>query len=71
MSQDVYKRQPIETTDVTLARQHCVINVKKNKAGGFIYTLRDFPSVSGTSVSYTHLDVYKRQTLLCFVKPEI
>ena len=27
---------PIETTDVTLARQHCVINVKKNKAGGFI-----------------------------------
>lgn len=54
---------PIETTDVTLARQHCVINVKKNKAGGFIYTLRDFPSVSGTYLRHERLGKKDRVVL--------
>ncbi|WP_321426771.1 FHA domain-containing protein [uncultured Bacteroides sp.] len=39
---------PIESGDMSMDRQHCVINIKKNKAGKLIYTLRDFPSVTGT-----------------------
>lgn len=39
---------PIITTDPSVGRNHCVINVKQNKQGGFIYTLRDFPSLTGT-----------------------
>ena len=29
-------------------RRHCVINVKQNKQGKLVYTLRDFPSLTGT-----------------------
>lgn len=29
-------------------RRHCVINVKRNKQGDLIYTLRDNPSLTGT-----------------------
>lgn len=29
-------------------RRHCVINVKRNKQGILIYTLRDAPSLTGT-----------------------
>lgn len=39
---------PVESGDTSFARQHCVINVKKNKSGKMIYTLRDFPSMTGT-----------------------
>lgn len=39
---------PIESGDMSMDRQHCVINIKRNKAGKLIYTLRDFPSVTGT-----------------------
>ncbi|WP_321517242.1 FHA domain-containing protein [uncultured Bacteroides sp.] len=39
---------PIESGDMSMDRQHCVINIRKNKAGKLIYTLRDFPSVTGT-----------------------
>jgi len=35
---------PIETSD----RNHCVINVKRNKQGKLVYTLRDAPSLTGT-----------------------
>lgn len=39
---------PIITNDPSMGRKHCVINVKKNKQGKLIYTLRDFPSLTGT-----------------------
>ena len=29
-------------------RNHCIINVKRNKQGKLIYTLRDAPSLTGT-----------------------
>ena len=38
----------IINTDPSMCRKHCVINVKKNAAGKLIYTLRDFPSLTGT-----------------------
>ncbi|WP_321480206.1 FHA domain-containing protein [uncultured Bacteroides sp.] len=39
---------PIETGDMSMDRRHCIINVKRNKAGKIIYTLRDAPSLTGT-----------------------
>lgn len=39
---------PIETSDMSMDRRHCIINVKRNKQGGIIYTLRDAPSLTGT-----------------------
>lgn len=39
---------PIETSDMSMDRYHCVINVKRNKQGELVYTLRDAPSLTGT-----------------------
>lgn len=39
---------PIESNDPSLDRRHCYINVKKNKQGKIIYTLRDNDSITGT-----------------------
>lgn len=39
---------PIETADPSMDRKHCVINVKRNKQGKLIYTLRDNQSITGT-----------------------
>jgi uncharacterized protein YbaR (Trm112 family) len=39
---------PIETSDISMDRRHCIINVKRNKQGKVIYTLRDNPSLTGT-----------------------
>lgn len=39
---------PIITSDPSVGRKHCVINVKQNQQGELIYTLRDFPSLTGT-----------------------
>ncbi len=39
---------PIETSDMSMDRRHCIINVKRDKQGKIIYTLRDNPSVTGT-----------------------
>lgn len=39
---------PIETSDMSMDRRHCIINVKRNKSGKLIYTLRDAPSLTGT-----------------------
>lgn len=39
---------PIITADPSMGRKHCVINVKEDKNGKLIYTLRDFPSLTGT-----------------------
>ena len=38
----------IETSDPSMDRKHCIINVKRNKQGNVIYTLRDNQSVTGT-----------------------
>lgn len=39
---------PIETSDMSMDRRHCIINVKRNKQGELVYTLRDAPSLTGT-----------------------
>lgn len=39
---------PIETGDMSMDRRHCIVNVKRNKLGKVIYTLRDAPSLTGT-----------------------
>lgn len=39
---------PIETGDMSMDRRHCMINVKINKQGKVVYTLRDAPSLTGT-----------------------
>lgn len=39
---------PVETSDMSMDRSHCIINVKKNKQGQIVYTLRDNPSLTGT-----------------------
>ena len=39
---------PIETSDIIMDRTHCIINVKRNKQGNLVYTLRDAPSLTGT-----------------------
>lgn len=38
----------IETADPSMDRRHCIINVKRNKQGAVVYTLRDNQSVTGT-----------------------
>jgi len=38
----------IITTDPSMGRKHCVINVKDDGTGHFRYSLRDFPSLTGT-----------------------
>ncbi len=39
---------PIETSDMSMDRRHCIINVKRDKQGKVVYTLRDNPSLTGT-----------------------
>ncbi len=38
----------IETSDRSMDRKHCYIQVKREKEGKLMYTLRDFPSITGT-----------------------
>ena len=33
-----------------MGRKHCVLNIKRNADGAFVYTVRDFPSLTGTFV---------------------
>lgn len=39
---------PIESSDMSMDRRHCIINVRRNKQGTLVYTLRDAPSLTGT-----------------------
>ena len=39
---------PIDTTDRSMDRRHCIITVKKEPSGEISHTLRDFPSLTGT-----------------------
>lgn len=38
----------IETADPSMDRKHCILNVRRNKQGEAIYTLRDNQSITGT-----------------------
>lgn len=51
---------PIETNDPSVDTKHCIINVKKNKQGKLIYTLRDAPSNTGTFYMNDILTDYDR-----------
>lgn len=39
---------PIESNDRNMDRRHCILNVKRNRQGKVIYTLRDNGSLCGT-----------------------
>ena len=39
---------PIITSDPSVGRKHCIINVKQDRDGKFVYTLRDNQSMTGT-----------------------
>ncbi len=39
---------PIETSDMSMDRRHCIINVRQDKQGKLTYTLKDAPSLTGT-----------------------
>ena len=41
---------PIVTSDASMGRKHCVIHVKEEADGTLSYTVRDFPSLTGTFV---------------------
>ena len=46
---------PIETVDPSVDTTHCIINVRRDRQGRFLYTLRDAPSNTGTFVGNTIL----------------
>jgi len=46
---------PIITSDPSMGRKHCVISVKQDSNEQLIYTLRDFPSLTGTFLRNTLL----------------
>lgn len=54
---------PVESSDTSMERQHCIINVSVNKQGKMIYTLRDFPSISGTFLRHELLNRKERVIL--------
>ena len=54
---------PILTSDMSMDRQHCIINIKKNKEGKYIYTLRDFPSLTGTFLFHEIINDRERVVL--------
>lgn len=39
---------PVETSDPSMDRNHCILNVRRNRQGECIYTLRDNDSLTGT-----------------------
>jgi len=51
---------PIITSDPSMGRKHCVINVRQNAEGHHIYTLWDFPSLTGTFLMNTLLGKNER-----------
>lgn len=54
---------PIETNDPSVDTKHCIINVKRNKNGHLVYTLRDAPSNTGTFYMNDILTDYDRVRL--------
>ncbi|WP_277466041.1 FHA domain-containing protein [Parabacteroides sp. PF5-6] len=51
---------PIITSDPSMGRKHCVIQVKADTEGKYIYSLRDFPSLTGTFLFNTLLGKNER-----------
>lgn len=47
---------PITTGDMSMDRQHCIIDIKRSKNGRLIYSLRDFPSLTGTFLYHEILE---------------
>ena len=41
---------PIETNDPSMDRRHCILNVKRDKQGQIVYTLRDNNSITGNAM---------------------
>lgn len=39
---------PIQTSDMSMDRRHCILHVGRNRQGILLYTLRDAPSLTGT-----------------------
>ena len=54
---------PIETTDPSMDRRHCIINVKRGYGDEIIYTIRDSQSVTGTFVMNRILGNRERQRI--------
>lgn len=54
---------PIETNDPSVDTKHCIINIKKDKKGKLVYTLRDAPSNTGTFYMNDILTDYDRVRL--------
>lgn len=54
---------PIETNDPSIDTKHCIINVRRNKQGKLVYTLRDAPSNTGTFYMNDILTDYDRVIL--------
>ena len=59
---------PIETSDRSMDRKHCFLNVKTKKDGTLQYTLRDFPSVTGT---FLHNRVLERGELVILADGDV
>ena len=55
--------KPIITSDPSVDTFHCVINVRRDKNGGLVYTLRDAPSNTGTFVMDTLLRDNERRVI--------
>lgn len=54
---------PIETSDPSMDRRHCIINVKRGYGDELIYTIRDNQSVTGTFVMNRILGNKERQRI--------
>ena len=54
---------PIETTDPSMDRRHCYVNVKRGYGDEIIYTIRDNQSVTGTFVMNRILGNKERQRI--------
>ena len=46
---------PIETSDMSMDRRHCILHVVRGRQNQVVYTLRDGPSLTGTFVDNTLL----------------
>lgn len=54
---------PIDTGDMSMDRRHCILQVRKNKAGTITYQLRDAGSLTGTFVMNEVLADKERRTI--------
>lgn len=55
--------QPIDSSDRSMDRRHCMINVRRNKKGKVLYTLCDNDSITGTFLHNRLLEDNERALL--------